>query len=216
HREALFEHGVIVKFGAVVERQRLEVVAVAANGTRRRASHLILVTGGQLLDDRVAGLALHQGKHAMPQVAAHHGIAFPMSRASPCVDFRWPLGNGPFPGQHTPGIVATVALAAELAHDPRMPPQIATRSLVPANAPIDGLVADAQRAAFHERAGDLFRAPLAPDQPRHLGHIRGAETRSATTASTPGDGVAMRFFGAVVAVVAGRIAPQLTRNRTAV
>ena len=37
-----------MKVGAVIERERLEPVAVAANGARGRAGHLVLVARGQL------------------------------------------------------------------------------------------------------------------------------------------------------------------------
>jgi hypothetical protein len=41
-----------------------------------------------------------------------------------------------------------MALAAELAHDARMAPQVATGLLVPADALVDRLVADVQRTAL--------------------------------------------------------------------
>ena len=67
-REALFEQGVVVKFGAVVERERLKLAAMTADGARCRLRYRVLVARTQLLDDRVAGLAFYQREHAMAHV----------------------------------------------------------------------------------------------------------------------------------------------------
>src|SRR6266550_4714297 len=99
-REALFEQCVVVEFGTVVERERLELMAVAADGARRRSRHCVLVAGGQLLDDRVSRLALHQREHAMPHVTAHHSVTLPMSELLARFDFNGPLANGSLAGQH--------------------------------------------------------------------------------------------------------------------
>ena len=82
-----------MEFGAIVEGERLEPVTVATDGARRRSRHVVLVS--QPLDDRVSGLAFLQREHAMPHVAAHHGVALPMSDALAPFDFNRVLANGP-------------------------------------------------------------------------------------------------------------------------
>src|SRR5437660_6798733 len=215
-REALFEQCVVVKFGAVVERERLELAAVTANGARRRLRYRVLVARGQLLDDRVAGLAFYQREHAMTQVTAHHRVTFPMPDVLSPLNFSRPLTNGSLAGQPAPRIMSAVALAAELAHDPRMAPQVATRLLVPADAPVDRFVADAQRPPLLEHAGNLFGASFTAQQPRHLRHVGGAEGRAPTTAPSARGGVTVRLLGAILAVVMGRVAAQFARDRAAV
>src|SRR2546421_12983607 len=100
HREALFCYCVVVEFGAVVERERLELMAVAADGARRCARHFILVPGGQLLDDCVPGLALHQREHTVAHITAHHGVALPMPELLARFDFSRSFANGPLAGEH--------------------------------------------------------------------------------------------------------------------
>ena len=99
-REALFESGVGVELGAVVERDRLELWAVAADGAGRRSRHLVHLAHPELLDDRVSGLAFHQREHAVAHVAAHHRVAFPVSDALAQFDLHWPVADGPLAGQH--------------------------------------------------------------------------------------------------------------------
>src|SRR5438876_8249181 len=102
--------------------------------------------------------------------------------------------------------MAAVALAAELTHDAGVPPQVAAGLLVPADAPVDRFVADAQRPPLLEHAGNLFGAPFTAQQPRHLRHVGGAEAR----------GVTVRLLGAILAVVMGRrVAAQFPSHRAA-
>jgi len=205
-----------VEFGAIVEGERLELAAVVADGTRCRSRHLVGVTGSQLLDDRVPGLAFQQREHAMPQVAAHDRVAFPMSDVLAPFDFHRAVANRPLAGQDAPGIMAAVALAPEFAHDARVAPQVTARPFIPANAPVDGLVADVQRAALPEHAGDLLGTPFSAQQPRHLRHLRDAEVRTPATAPATGRSVAVRLLGPVHAVVTGYVAPQFPHDRAAV
>ena len=152
----------------------------------------------------------------MSQVAAHHGVALPVAEAPTSFDFSGPVADGSLAGQYAPGIVAAVALATKLAHDARVSPQVASGALVPADAPVDRFVTDAQRALLLERARNLLGAPLAPQQAGYASHVDGAEARPAATSTTPGNGVAVCFFGAVVAIVVRRVAPQFTGDRAAV
>jgi hypothetical protein len=102
HREPPFEDGVVVKLGAVVERECFEVAAMPADGARGRPRHLLGVASGQLLDDRETGLTLDQREHAMSKVTSHDGVAFPMTDALSLLDFQRPLGNAAFAGQYAP------------------------------------------------------------------------------------------------------------------
>src|SRR5438105_6168524 len=137
---------------------------MTADGARRRLRYRVLVARTQLLDDRVAGLAFYQRKHAMAHVTAHHRVAFPMSDVLSPFHFGRSLGDGALARQHAPRIVAAIALAAELAHDAGVTPQVAADPLVPADAPVDRFVADAQRPPLLEHAGNLFGAPLLAQQ----------------------------------------------------
>ncbi len=204
-----------MEFGAVIEGERLEPATVAADRAGRGARYLLGVARGKLLDDGVSGFPLDQREHAMAQVAAHHRIALPVADAPACFDLCGTIANGPLAGQHAPGIVAAVALAPEFAHDPGMAPQVTTGSFIPANAPVDRLVADAQRAPFLEHTRDLFGAPFAAYQSRHPRQILGAEVRPAATSSAPGNGVAMRLLGAIIAVVVRHVAAQFPPDRAA-
>ena len=58
-REALFESSVVVELGAVVEGDGLELSAVTADGSCGRSRNVLHLACLQLLDDRVAGLALN-------------------------------------------------------------------------------------------------------------------------------------------------------------
>ncbi len=70
-----------MELGAIVEGERLEPVAMASDRARGCTRDLVLGASAELLDDRVAGLALHQREHAMTHVAAHDGITLPMTDA---------------------------------------------------------------------------------------------------------------------------------------
>src|SRR5437764_15304161 len=97
-----------------------------------------------------------------------------------------------------------------------MAPQVATDFLVPADAPVDGFMADVQRATLIERPGDLLGAPLLAQQPCYERHIFDGEVWSPTTSPASCHGIAMRFLGAVFAVVVRPIAPQLAADRAAI
>jgi hypothetical protein len=66
--------------------------------------------------------------------------------------------------QHSPGILAVVALPALLWHDPHVPIEIATSFLVFENVPVDRFVADAADALLHKLEADLLGTPLAFQQ----------------------------------------------------
>src|SRR6266480_5832157 len=111
--EALLEKCVVVELGAIVERERVEVAAVATNRTRGSSRHLLLSACAQLFDDCVAGLTLDQRKHTMAQIATHHGVAFPMADLLPSFHLDRPLVNGAFAWQYASRIAATIAFAPE-------------------------------------------------------------------------------------------------------
>ena len=67
----------------------------------------------------------------------------------------------PLAPQHSPGILAVVALPALLWHDPHEPIEIATSFLVFKDVPVDRFVADAADPLFLKREANLLVAPLA-------------------------------------------------------
>src|ERR1700682_853052 len=99
-RESLLESEVVVKLGAVVQRDRLEVCAVAADGSGGCSRHFVHPSRFELLDDRVSSFALHQSQYAVAHVAAHDGIALPMPDTLAQFDLDRPLAYGPLAGQH--------------------------------------------------------------------------------------------------------------------
>src|ERR1700752_578160 len=152
----------------------------------------------------------------MAQIATHHGIAFPVADVFASLDLDGALGDRALAGQYASGVDAAIALASELAQDASMAPQVAAGMLIPTDAPIDRLVADAQAALIAQRAGDLFGAPLLAQQPRHQRHIFHGEVRSAPAAAAARHRIAMRFLGAIFAVVVGPITAQLATDRAAI
>ena len=105
HWEALFELGVIVELGAVVERDRLEASSMLAQGSRGRFGYLVLGATLELFDDRKARLALHQRAHAVTHIAAHDRVTFPIPRPLPALDFGRLLADVALARQHAPGVV---------------------------------------------------------------------------------------------------------------
>jgi hypothetical protein len=147
--------------------------------------------GLELFDDGVAGFAFDQGEDAVMHVAAHHGVAFPVSDVLAQLDFGRPVADGSLAKEHAPGIVAAVALTPKLAQDPGVTPQISSASLVPVDLAIDRLVTDAQAALFPPHADNLFGAVPAANQAGHLRHVGGAEVSPVTAAPPAGGGIAV-------------------------
>ena len=106
--KALLEAGVVVELGAVVEGEGLEVAAVTSDGAGGGVRDFVHGPGLELLDDGVAGLAFDQGEHAVMQVAAHHGVAFPVADAAEQFDFQRSLGDGSLAWEHASGIVVAM------------------------------------------------------------------------------------------------------------
>src|SRR5258706_7222543 len=99
-RETFLEASVVVKLGAVVERDRLELCAMTANGSRCRSCHFVHLACPELFDDRVSGLALDQCEHAVAHVTSHHRVTLPMPDALAQFDLYRPVAYRPFAGQH--------------------------------------------------------------------------------------------------------------------
>src|SRR5882672_3203713 len=152
----------------------------------------------------------------MAQIAAHDGVAFPVTDMLTAFHLDRPLGDRALARQYASGVDAAIALASEFAQDAGVAPQVTADPLVPTDASIDRLMADAQPTLIAQRARDLFGAPLLAQQPRHQRHIFHAEPRPPSTPSSSRHGVAMRFLGAVLAVVAGPIAAQFAADRAAI
>jgi hypothetical protein len=198
--EASLEDGVIVEFGAVVEGERFEVAVVTTEGSGCRAVNFTGIAGGELLEDSETGLSLDQGEDTVTHVAAHDGVAFPVTDGVSQFDFGWPLGNGALAWEDAPRIDTAITLACVLADDAGVSPEVAAGALVPSDATVDRFVADAQRAALSEDAGDLFGAPLAANEASAGVHIGRAEASPAAASAASGDGVTVGLVGPVLAV----------------
>src|ERR1700693_3844126 len=105
--------------------------------------------------------------------------------------------------------MTAVAFASELAHDSGVFPQVSSSLLVPPNVSVDRLVADVHCTVLLPHPRDLLGAEPSPQQPGPPRHVGGAEARAATATAAAGRGVAVRLLRSVVAVVVGRVAPQL-------
>ena len=214
-RKASLQYGVVVELRAIVERERLEVAAMATDRAGGRGGDGVLVARRQLLDDGVAGLALDQSEDAMAHIAAHDGVTFPVAQLLAKLDLDWALVDATFARQHAARVDAAVSLASEFAHDARVPPQVAPGALIPADAAVDGLVTDVQSGLAPEHAGDLHGAPLAPQQLGDQRQVGATEVRLAATPSPSCHRVAVRLRRPVIAVVTGRVAAQFPRDRAA-
>ena len=145
-------------------------------------------------------------------VTTHDGIALPVPDGLAKLGFEWPLEDGAFAGQHAPEVEAAVTFAPELADDSGIAPQVAAGALVPSDATVDGLVADAQHAALSQRADDLLGTPPAADELSDGGHVGGTEVSAASAAAASGNGVAMGLLGPVLQVMVGAVATQPARD----
>jgi hypothetical protein len=80
-----------------------------------------------------------------------------------------------FPPQHSPGILAVVALSALLWHDPHLPIEIASSFLVFKDVPVNRFMADTADALLLKREAGLLGAPLAFQQGLDLMPLVGAK-----------------------------------------
>jgi len=212
-RVNLFKRGVIMELRAVVKSDRLDALAMLGQGHQRRLRGLQHRARAQLLHDRKAALALHQGQHAMALVAAHDRVAFPVAQPLAALDFFGPGADVSLASQNASGASASVALAGELGHDSRVQPKVSSLEAVPADSPVDRLVADAQLAHQTQRLGNLLRAPLHPQQGVYPHPVGRRVATAAATSTTPADRINLRLRRPVSAVVTGGVARHLTAER---
>jgi hypothetical protein len=198
---------------AVVKGDRLDALAMLGQGHQRRLRGLQHRACAELFHDRKAALAFHQGQHAMALVAAHDRVAFPVPQPLAALDFFRPGADVSRASQNASDASASVALAGELGHDSRVQPKVSALEAVPADSPVDRLVADAQLAHQNQRLGNLLRAPLHPQQgvyPRPVGR---RVATAAATSTTPAYRINLRLRRALSAVVTGGVARHLTAER---
>jgi hypothetical protein len=120
------------------------------------------------------------------------------------------------PGEAPAAVVAPVALPAALARSAQMFVQGAATSQIPPDVAIDGLVADRQLSLQAQVPGDLFGAPLLPQQLFHSLPVSAPELAVASRSITPRVRSLLRPPRAIPAVVGRRVALQFSRDRAAV
>lgn len=157
-RVHLLDGLVVMELGAVVERDRLEPLAVLRDRHHRRFVDLGHRAARKLLDDGQARLALDQRQHTVVLVGADHGVAFPVPDAQPRRHFLGALTDVPLARQNAPVIDAAVTLARELRDDPRVLPQRASELAVTQDVAVDRAVAEVQLCAHAQHTCDLLGA----------------------------------------------------------
>ena len=224
-RVNLLKAGVVMEFRAVIEGDRLHPGAVFGQRHQGRLRGLQHRARAELFDDRKAALALHQGQHAMALVTAHHRVAFPVAKPLAALHFFGPLADVALARQDAPRAAASVALARELGHDPRVQPEVAALVAISPDSPVDRLVADAQLTLQSQCLGNLVRTPLHPQQGVYLGPIGRRVATAAPTSPAPALGINLRLRRAVRPVISRGVArhlatecrgtsPHFLRNRT--
>src|SRR3989304_1319684 len=108
-----------------------------------------------------AGLAPAHRQPARPGLPRpEHRVAFPMPDARAVHRAGGPRRDGALPGEAPAAVVCPVAFAAVLPRTAEMQIELAARSLVGPEVPVDGLVTDLQEPAAMKPARDLFWAPV--------------------------------------------------------
>lgn len=146
-------------------------------------------------------------------MAAHGGVAFPMSDVLAQLDLERAVTDRSFAWKEAAGVVAAVALASELAHDAREAPEVAAGPSIPADEAIDRFRTDAQGTVLFADPSDLLSAIPAPEQLAHAGHLGRAEACLAARGATARSSVAAGLPRALAAIVVGHVAPQLATDR---
>lgn len=80
-----------MEFGSVVEGDRLEGGLVFLDSTQGGLRHGGSSSRLQLLDNNEAGLSFNECENAVMEIAADHGVSFPMTELPTGLDGRGPL-----------------------------------------------------------------------------------------------------------------------------
>src|SRR5690606_21848267 len=116
-----------------------------------------------------------------------------------------PLADQPSPRSRT-----ATALAAELAEDAQVAPDVATFTTVELDVPVHGGYASGVQLHNLSAAHGLLRAPFVEQALLNHVPVLVTELRRLARAPSPGHGVLVRLLVAVVAVVRGRVATSLS------
>ena len=142
---------------------------------------------------------------------AHDGVALEVADPAAVLGTWRSLGDGSFPSEPAPTVVAAVALAALL--DPLAEVVVegaAPSSIVPDEA-IDGFVTDAEQAIELEPAGDLLRTPVLLEAGDDESPGVPAELRVASRPRATSSSVGVGHAGPVAPVTPG-ITPDLAAD----
>jgi hypothetical protein len=162
-----FDLAIPVELRPVVRRNAPHPPRMPRHQPQQRSVGFGRGAGLEFPDQEVTAFALDQGQHAvaaLPLALAHHRVDLPMPRLDPPLDAGRSLPDHPFPGQAPSAVVAPVAFSARLARTPQMLVQAAPSSQIPPDVSVDRLVADRQFPLPAQVPGDLFGAPLPPQQ----------------------------------------------------
>ena len=217
-RADCFDLAIPVELGPVVRRDGAHPPGMTRQQAEQGAVGLGRGPRLEFADHEVAALALDQGEHAVAALSpalAHHGVDLPMADLAPPLDTARPLPDHPFARQSPAAVVASVAFPACLARPAQMFVQCASTPQIPPDVPVDGLVADRQLSLQPQVPGDLFGAPLFPQQPFHSLPMPAPELAVAPRPITPRVGPLLRPPGSIPAVVGRRVALQFPRDRAA-
>jgi hypothetical protein len=218
-----FNDPVVVELRSVVEGDGLEPAAVLRDGHHSGFVGLGHAAARELLDNGKAGLALHQGEHAMVLVCTNDCVALPVANAPPSLDLFGPLADVALVRLNPSVIDTAVALAAELGDDPGVLPQRAALCFVSQDLAVDRAVADVQLTSQLQGGSDLLGAPFLAQESADVQPVIRLEQGPATTSLAPALRVLLRPRWAVGAVIPRGISrdlaadgrdtsPQLLRN----
>ena len=211
-RTQRFHLAIPVELRPVVRRDRAHPPRMTRQQVQQRAVGGGRGACGKFSQQEVAALALDQGENtvaALSRALAHHGIDLPVAELAPPLHTRGPLSNHSFSRQSPSAVVSPVAFPAALARTAQMFVQRASTSQILPDVPVDGLVADRQFAFQAQVPGDLFRAPLLPQQLFHSLPLLGSKLAVAPRVSPSRLGSLLRLIRSIPAIVPRPVAPQL-------
>ena len=151
----------------------------------------------------------------LPGTLAHHRVDLPVADLASPLHLGWPLPDHSFARQSPSAVVTTVAFPAALARTAQMFVERASTSQIPPDVPVDCLVADRQLPFQAQVPGDLFRAPLFPQQLFHSFPVPPPKLAVASRAITPRVGPLLRASSAIPPIVGCRVALEFPRHRAA-
>src|SRR5256712_2560349 len=170
----------------------------------------------QLPEPQVARLAFDQAQDAGPSLAGpQHGVRLPMAHLGARVGRRGAGADRALAGQAAAAVIAPVAFAPLFARSAQVGVQVAAQALVGPDGAVDRLVADREPPLAPRPAGDLLGPPVLPQQRVDPGPLHRREPLIARLRAPP-PRVPVGQLGAVAAVAAGPIAPDLPPDGAAV